>query len=202
MLFLSFGLIVSTTSCSDDSPEVVVGDKGDKGDKGDEGAQGEKGDKGDIGDPGNANVKRYTIQVNAADWRAGLHFGNNVVHRTYIVDSSATGGVSISSSGYVVLGYAKQTSSDGGIYTESKQLPHTFPVDDDYGIVLNMMPDRNYLTISKTTNGFNRLGLTIDELPERVLFTIIMIEIDALAAHRNEVDFNNVEAVSAYFKLD
>lgn len=55
---LSFGLTISTTSCSDDTPEVVTGDKGEKGDEGDEGpegpegAKGEKGEKGDEGPEG------------------------------------------------------------------------------------------------------------------------------------------------------
>lgn len=196
MMFLSFGLIVTTTSCSDDSPEVVVGDKGDKGD---EGLQGEKGDKGDKGVPGNANVKKYYVDVNASDWRSGLHYGNNIIHNTYIVEPSLTGGISISSSDYVVLAYAKPAT---GEYTENKQLPHTFPVNNNYGIVLNMIPSRSYLTISKTTNGFNSLDLNTNEIPAKVSFTIIMIEINALSAFKNEVDFNNVEAVSAYFKLD
>ena len=37
MTVLSFSLLVTTPSCDDDNPEVVVGERGAKGDEGPEG---------------------------------------------------------------------------------------------------------------------------------------------------------------------
>ena len=86
MTVLSFSLLVTTPSCDDDNPEVVVGERGAKGDEGPEGpegARGEKGEqgatgptgprgetgpKGDTGAPGNANVKVFTQNIQDAVW--------------------------------------------------------------------------------------------------------------------------------------
>lgn len=114
---ISYGLIVTTTSCEKNDPEVVVGDKGEKGDKGEQGEQGERGvsgPKGDKGNPGNANVKKFSFDVEASLWKSA-HFGASNVHNYYDVSPDLTGGISISNSNYVTLVFAKPAIFTGNI---------------------------------------------------------------------------------------
>ena len=191
---LSFGLIVTTSSCSDDNPEVVVGDKGDKGDKGETGPQGSKGERGE---QGNANVKRFSFEVKASEWSGG-HYGANNNHNHVTVDASLTGGISMNTSNYVTIVFARPADS----YSEYKQLPYRFSVDDNYAILLEFIPNRAELTMSKTTNGINTSIVPLSETPSKISFTVIMIEISAANAAKGKVNFDNYNKVSSYFKLE
>ena len=218
---LSFSFIVITPSCSDEDPEVLVGDKGDKGDKGDtgergpsgttgakgdagdrgpSGATGPKGDtgaKGDRGNPGNANVKKYTFDVSASQW-LGAHFGANNSHNYFRVEPSLTGNINMNSYNYVTLMYAKPAD----VYRETKQLPFRFNVNDNYVILLEFSPARGEIFMSKSTDGIKTLTLPLAERPSIISFTVIMIEVGAVNALKGKLDFDNIHEVSNYFELN
>ena len=195
MTALSLSLIVATPSCDDDTPEVVVGERGEKGDKGD------KGDRGVNGTPGNANVKRFTFTVKADEWYSGSHFGSSNNHTYFQVKPELTGNISIGSSDYIVLAYANPIGS-GADYREKKQLPYRFNVNNNYGIILELLPNRGYLTMSKTTNGFNYNAVPLNERPVSITYTIILIEIGTVNALKGKVDLKNYAEVSSYFNLN
>ena len=194
MAVLSISLVL-ITSCSDDGPEGPAGQIGATGDKGD------KGDGGDKGNPGNANVKSFTFVVKANDWNSGSHYGASNTHNYYQVAPTLTGNISMESNKYFVLGYAKPAGT-GADYTEKKQLPYTFNVNNKYGIILELLPNRSELTISKTTNGFNYDAVPLSERPTSITYTIVMIEISSVNAIKGKVDFSNFNEVTNYFELN
>jgi hypothetical protein len=185
------------------------GDKGDKGEKGDQGvpgatgprgatgATGATGPKGDKGDTGNANVKRYSFDVEASQWKPA-HYGGSNNHNYFTVPQNLTGGIGISNSGYVTLVYARPV----GNYDEFKQLPYRFTVDNNYAVLLETGIQRSELLMSKTTNGINSLALPLAEIPSKIRYTIIMIEVGTANAAKGKVDFDNYNKVSSYFKLN
>ena len=202
-------------------PKGDYGDKGEKGDKGDKGDYGEKGDKGeqgeqgeqgasgptgpraetgpkgDTGATGNANVKRFSFEVAASQWE-DAHFGAGNNHSYFEVKPELTGGIRLSDINYVPLVYA----SPSEIYREYKQIPYRFNVDNNYVILLEMIPSRHYLTMLKSTNGISTLSVPLSERPSKVRFTVILIEIGAVNAAKGKVNFDNFNEVTSYFKIN
>lgn len=177
------------------------GKKGDKGDAGKDGKDGKKGDKGDKGDPGNANVKKYSFLIEAADWSNGSHSGNSNTSNAFDVSPSLTGGISIANSDYVVLAYMWSISSNIS-FTHKRQLPYTFGIDNNYGLRFDLTVDRREIRMAKTLHGWDSASVPLAERPDKMNVEIVLIKAEVMAKLQEIVDFKDYQAVSKYFDWD
>ena len=65
-----------------------------------------------------------------------------------------------------------------------------------------MIPNRHYLTMSKSANGITTLSVPLSERPSKIRFTVIMIEIGAVNAAKGKVNLDNFNEVTSYFKIN
>lgn len=188
-----------------DGAKGEQGIQGEQGTDGNDGVDGEKGEQGEQGAggidgiDGNANVKKYTITIAAADWKNAVHGGNGNIFNYYNIPSSLTGDIYISNTKYLVLAYGKPS---GFSYNQTKLLPYTFGMETDYGIKFELDVARNQVTMSKTTNGWNNTGLDLADRPTSFALDIFMIEVKAAMSAKTVIDLNNYSEVVEYFKLD
>lgn len=176
-----------------------------KGEKGDKGDRGPVGPKGDDGVDGNANVKKFSFYISSNDWGGG-HFGDGNIHSTFKVTTDLTGGISIGSPDYLPLAYIAPVQEGGDTYSEKKALPYIMSMrvgagEEEYGIRYELLPNRQYITMSKTTNGFNSLSIGSSRYPKKIHVTIILIKYSLMSKLKDQVDFNDLKAVSNYFNL-
>ncbi|HLV38111.1 hypothetical protein [Xanthomarina sp.] len=164
-----------------------------------DGTNGEQGTQGEHGIDGNANVKKYTLTIEAADWNNAVHGGNDNVYHYYAVPSSLTGDIDIFNSGYLVLAYGKPLGFD---YSQTKLLPYTFGMGASYGIKFEMDINRNRILMFKTTNGWDSNSLSLAEMPSSFIVNIFMIEVNASNRVINDIDINNYEEVVKYFEIN
>ena len=65
-----------------------------------------------------------------------------------------------------------------------------------------MIPNRHYLTMSKSANGITTLSVPLSERPSKIQYTIIMIEVGAVNAAKGKVNLDNFNEVTSYFKIN
>lgn len=165
--------------------------------KGLKGEQGDAGKDGVDGKDGNANVQKFSFYIDSADWGSG-HFGAGNNHHTYKVESSLTGDISMSNSGYAVIGYASVDQEGGDSYSEYKPMPYTYGTRDNYGVKIEMSLSRNFILLSKTLNGYDNLSFGANEMPKRVRVQLVFIKIGILSKINEEIDVNNYKEVMDY----
>lgn len=122
--------------------------------------------------------RTFTINIPAASWDVGYHYGDNNIYRGFELTPALTGGIDLNvfhSQGGIIQVYAS-TSATGG-YSETKALPYIYSSGPSpyKGVRIEYLATRRTVAISKTTNGWDALNLSASELPSNVQVRVTLI---------------------------
>lgn len=164
-----------------------------------DGEDGMDGPQGPAGQDGNANVSSYSFSVNRQDWGDNLHYGESNIFRAFNIPSDLIGGYDMSS--VIAQGGAVLLYSDGGVINRQTAIPFSFTYEG-IGIKLNAAINSNDLLISKTTNGYDNVAISLNEIPEEIRFIIVLIPNEIQEKMNDQkIDLTNYQAVANYFNL-
>ena len=127
---------------------------------------------------GNADIRSYDFSVLRGDWATGTHWGDGVILRSFTIPDSLTPGTDLRSvfdDGGVVQVYV--TPDEWPHFGQWKQVPYLYQRElagARYGISIEYIPTREALVIAKTANGWDRQGITDEELPQAIQVKIVV----------------------------
>lgn len=214
---LMFGLMTVVLVCMSCAKDGEIGPQGPLGE------QGIQGPEGPIGEDGNANVQSYDLTIAKTDWNANAHYGGGNNYRGFDISPDSVGGISVRAfytAGNLILGYVKISYDSGtgnGTELNMKQLPFLTSVNkvpDPIGIRMELATNRGQLLLTRTTNGFDAIGLADADVPDTTEFRIVLIEASNSTSGKSGkenilndlkakgIDLSDYHAVMDYFGLE